>query len=138
MRCATSLLAGRKDYSHYLEGPLRRFIPGSSIQLKYTSSELPTSQVTVAWFKNNHSILQSQTSILSSGETYNVTSTVLVPLERDDILSLVLCLVQHKSLVVFQKVIYLDQYLHGKTFLFLSEVGCGLLLVLVYSLRKCP
>ncbi|XP_052037648.1 signal-regulatory protein beta-1-like [Apodemus sylvaticus] len=103
---------GRKDYSHYLEGPLRRFTPGSSIQLKYTSSELPTSQVTVAWLKNNHSILQSQTSILSSGETYNVTSTVLVPLERDDILSLVLCLVQHKSLVVFQKVIYLDQYLH--------------------------
>ena len=121
MRCATSLLAGSKDYSHYLEGPTRRFTPGASIQLKYTSSELPTSHVTVAWFKNNHSSLQTQTSILSSGETYNVTSTVLVPLESDDILSFVLCLVQHKSLVVFQKVIYLGQYLHGKTFLFLSE-----------------
>ncbi|GAB1286888.1 hypothetical protein APTSU1_000211800 [Apodemus speciosus] len=109
---APKKVKGRKDYSHHLEGPTRRFTPGASIQLKYTSSELPTSHVTVAWFKNNHSILQTQTSILSSGETYNVTSTVQVPLESDDILSLVLCLVQHKSLVVFQKVIYLGQYLH--------------------------
>lgn len=132
------LLAGRKDFSHHLEGPLQRFTPGANIQLKYTSSALPTRQVTVTWLKNNHSLLQTQTSILSSGETYNVTSTVLVPLENDDILSLVLCRVQYKSLVVFQKVIYLDQYLCGKTFLFLAEVGCGLLLVLVNSLRKWP
>lgn len=111
-----SLLAGRKDYSHNLEGPLQRFAPGASIQLKYTSSELPTRQVTVIWLKNNHSLLQTQTNVFSGGETYNVTSTVLVPLESDDILSLVLCLVEHKSLVVFQKVIYLDQYLYGKIF----------------------
>ncbi|XP_006235033.1 uncharacterized protein LOC296149 isoform X1 [Rattus norvegicus] len=103
---------GRKDYSHNLEGPLQRFAPGASIQLKYTSSELPTRQVTVIWLKNNHSLLQTQTNVFSGGETYNVTSTVLVPLESDDILSLVLCLVEHKSLVVFQKVIYLDQYLY--------------------------
>ncbi|XP_031227740.1 signal-regulatory protein beta-1-like isoform X2 [Mastomys coucha] len=103
---------GRKDYSHHLEGPLWRFTPGASIQLKYTSSELPNRQVTVTWLKNNHSRLQTQTNIFSSGETYNVTSIVLVPLESNDILSLVLCLVQHKSLVVFQKVIHLSQYLY--------------------------
>lgn len=130
-----SLLAGRTEYSHHLEGPLQRFPPGASIQLKYTSSALQTRQVTVTWLKNNHTRLQTQTNVFSNGETYNVTSTAIVSLESDDILSLVLCLVEHKSLVVFQKVIYLGQYLCGKTFLFLGEVGCGLLLLLVYSLK---
>uniref|UniRef100_A0A8C6GY57 RIKEN cDNA F830045P16 gene n=1 Tax=Mus spicilegus TaxID=10103 RepID=A0A8C6GY57_MUSSI len=101
----------RTEYSHHLEGPLQRFPPGASIQLKYTSSALQTRQVTVTWLKNNHTRLQTQTNVFSNGETYNVTSTAIVSLESDDILSLVLCLVEHKSLVVFQKVIYLDQYL---------------------------
>ncbi|XP_041526102.1 signal-regulatory protein beta-1-like [Microtus oregoni] len=102
---------GRKDYANHLEGPLQRYSPGTSIQLKYTSSELPTRQVTVTWLKNNHSLLQTQTNVLSSGNGYNVTSSVLVPLESNDILSSVLCRVEHKSSVVFQKVITLDQYL---------------------------
>lgn len=76
----------------------------------------------MTWLKNNHSLLQTQTNILSSGDGYNVTSSVLVPLESDDILSLVLCRVEHKSMVVFQKVITLDQYLRGKAFLFLDKV----------------
>lgn len=76
----------------------------------------------MTWLKNNHSLLQTQTNILSSGDGYNVTSSVLVPLESDDILSSVLCRVEHKSSVVFQKVITLDQYLRGKAFLFLDTV----------------
>ncbi|XP_021484580.1 signal-regulatory protein beta-1-like isoform X1 [Meriones unguiculatus] len=102
---------GRKDSSHHLEGPLHRFTPGTNIQLKYMSSALSTRQVTVTWRKNNRSLLQTQTSVFSSGDTYNVSSIVSIPLERDDILSSVLCQVEQNLLVVFQKVIYLDQYL---------------------------
>lgn len=76
----------------------------------------------MTWLKNNHSLLQTQTNVLSSGNGYNVTSSVLVPLESSDILSSVLCRVEHKLSVVFQKVITLDQYLRGKTFLFLEKV----------------
>ncbi|XP_076784429.1 tyrosine-protein phosphatase non-receptor type substrate 1-like [Arvicanthis niloticus] len=131
---------GRKDFSHHLEGPLQRFTPGANIQLKYTSSALPTRQVTVTWLKNNHSLLQTQTSVLSSGKTYNVTSTVLVPLENDDILSLVLCLVQHKSLVVFQKAIYLDQYLCVPPVVrvYQSSTGSGLVAVTCHVQRFYP
>ncbi|XP_059114921.1 signal-regulatory protein beta-1-like [Peromyscus eremicus] len=102
---------GRKDYSNHLEGPLHRSSAGTSIQLKYASSELPTHQVTVTWLKNNHSSLQTQTNVFSSGNTYNVTSSVLVPLESDDIFSSVLCRVEYKLSVIFLKVINLDQYL---------------------------
>ncbi|CAH6787891.1 Sirpb3 [Phodopus roborovskii] len=102
---------GMKDNSNHLEGPLQRSSAGTSIQLKYTSSKLPTPQVTVTWLKNNHSLLQTQTNVFISGNTYNVTSSVLVPLESNDILSSVLCRVEHKLSVIFQKVINLDQYL---------------------------
>lgn len=117
-----SLLAGMRDYSNHLEGPLQRSSAGTSIQLKYSSSKLPTQHVTVTWLKNNHSHLQTQTNVFTSGNTYSVTSSVLVPLESDDILSSVLCRVEHKFSVIFQKVINLDQYLSGKAFLFLAEV----------------
>uniref|UniRef100_A0A8C2MM20 RIKEN cDNA F830045P16 gene n=1 Tax=Cricetulus griseus TaxID=10029 RepID=A0A8C2MM20_CRIGR len=100
-----------RDYSNHLEGPLQRSSAGTSIQLKYSSSKLPTQHVTVTWLKNNHSHLQTQTNVFTSGNTYSVTSSVLVPLESDDILSSVLCRVEHKFSVIFQKVINLDQYL---------------------------
>ncbi|XP_035302930.1 signal-regulatory protein beta-1 [Cricetulus griseus] len=102
---------GMRDYSNHLEGPLQRSSAGTSIQLKYSSSKLPTQHVTVTWLKNNHSHLQTQTNVFTSGNTYSVTSSVLVPLESDDILSSVLCRVEHKFSVIFQKVINLDQYL---------------------------
>ncbi|EGV93327.1 Signal-regulatory protein beta-1 isoform 3, partial [Cricetulus griseus] len=106
---------GMRDYSNHLEGPLQRSSAGTSIQLKYSSSKLPTQHVTVTWLKNNHSHLQTQTNVFTSGNTYSVTSSVLVPLESDDILSSVLCRVEHKFSVIFQKVINLDQYLSGCT-----------------------
>ncbi|KAL6090139.1 hypothetical protein STEG23_020762, partial [Scotinomys teguina] len=102
---------GRKDYSNHLEGPLHRASAGTSIQLKFTSSELPTHQVTVTWLKNRHSSLKTQTNVFSSGNTYNVTSSAVVPLESNDILSSVLCRVEHNLTVIFQKVINLHQYL---------------------------
>lgn len=65
----------------------------------------------MTWIKNNHQILQSETSILPSGRegnTFNVTSSVLVPLAKDDVLSVVLCHMEHKFFVVFQKANWLE------------------------------
>ncbi|KAF7469897.1 Hypothetical predicted protein [Marmota monax] len=101
--------------SNKVEGPLQRAEPGTSIQLTYTSSGLHTRQVSVTWLKNKHELPQSKTVILASGDTYNVTSSVLVPLQLDDMNSEVLCHVKHKLTTVFQKTINLDQYLRSKS-----------------------
>ncbi|KAL1786490.1 signal-regulatory protein beta-1-like [Sigmodon hispidus] len=106
-------IKGGKNYFNLLKGPLHRSSAGTSIQLKYTSSKLPTRQVTVSWFKNNRSRLQSDTHIFSIGNTFNVTSSATVPLERDDVLSSVLCHVEHNLSMIFHKTISLDQFLRG-------------------------
>ncbi|XP_051001011.1 uncharacterized protein LOC127188630 [Acomys russatus] len=131
---------GRKDSSHHLEGPLYRSPPGTSIQLKYTSSALPTGQITVTWLKNNHSLLQTYTNIFSSGDTYNATSSVTVPLKSNDILSSVLCRVEQNLLVVFQKVVYLDQYLFVPPAVRVSQSsnGSGLVAVTCHVQRFYP
>lgn len=84
------------------------------------SSWFPTQHVTVTWHKNNHTLLKSQPTVHLSGDTYNVTSSVLVPLQADDVFSHVLCHVQHKATVLSQQIIRLDQYLRGKEFLFVQ------------------
>uniref|UniRef100_A0A671F9B6 Ig-like domain-containing protein n=1 Tax=Rhinolophus ferrumequinum TaxID=59479 RepID=A0A671F9B6_RHIFE len=108
---APRLKKGRSIYSHVLQGPLQRSEPGTSIQLTYMSSWFPTQHVTVTWHKNNHTLLKSQPTVHLSGDTYNVTSSVLVPLQADDVFSHVLCHVQHKATVLSQQIIRLDQYL---------------------------
>nr|KAF6423758.1 hypothetical protein HJG63_017616 [Rousettus aegyptiacus] len=101
----------RRSHSYVLQGPLQRSEPGTSIQLTYMSSEFSTRQVTVTWLKNNHKLPKLQTSVHLSGDTYNVTSSVLVPLQADDVLSHVFCHVRHNTTLVLQKIINLDQYL---------------------------
>ncbi|XP_045666686.1 signal-regulatory protein beta-1-like [Ursus americanus] len=102
---------GRSAHSYSLQGPLQRSEPGASIQLTYTSSGFPSRLVTVTWLKKNLALPTWQTHVHASGDTYNVTSRVLVPLQADDVLSFVHCHVNHKSTPVFQKTIGLDQYL---------------------------
>uniref|UniRef100_A0A2K6SU87 Immunoglobulin C1-set domain-containing protein n=1 Tax=Saimiri boliviensis boliviensis TaxID=39432 RepID=A0A2K6SU87_SAIBB len=68
-------------------GPLQRSEPGTRIRLTYTSSGFSTNQVTVTWLKNKHELPKPQTSVRRSGHTYNVTSSVLVLLTDDDVLS---------------------------------------------------
>ncbi|KAK2109728.1 hypothetical protein P7K49_009474 [Saguinus oedipus] len=108
-----SVLAGRsaQPQSHKLQGPLQRSEPGTRIRLTYTSSGFLTNQVTVTWLKNKRELPKPQTSVRRSGHTYNVTSSVLVPLTDDDVLSHVICYVEHKLMLFFQKTIDLDQYL---------------------------
>uniref|UniRef100_A0A2I2ZE04 Ig-like domain-containing protein n=1 Tax=Gorilla gorilla gorilla TaxID=9595 RepID=A0A2I2ZE04_GORGO len=73
-----------------------RVKPGTRIRLTYTSSGFSTHQVTVTWLKNKHELPNPQTSVQYSGHTYNVTSSVLVPLMDDDVFSHVVCHVEHK------------------------------------------
>lgn len=80
-------------------------------------------------FKNNHKLqTKSQTKVFSGGDTYNITSTVFVPLNKDDMLSFVHCEVKQKSTLILQKNISLSQYLRGKSFLFvwLSQCRVGM------------
>lgn len=86
------------------------------------SSGFPSRHVTVTWLKKNRELPKQQTHVHASGDTYNVTSRVLVPLLADDVLSVVQCHVSHKSMLVFHKNISLDQYLLGKD-IFPVQVG---------------
>ncbi|KAM7126933.1 signal-regulatory protein beta-1-like isoform 1-T2 [Molossus nigricans] len=97
--------------SYILQGPLQRSEPGTSIRLTFMSSGFPTQQVMVTWLKNSLKLPNPQTSVHLGGDTYNVTSSVLVPLQADDMLSHVLCLVHYKSKLIWQQAITLDQYL---------------------------
>ncbi|XP_044118317.1 signal-regulatory protein beta-1-like isoform X1 [Neovison vison] len=102
---------GRSIHPSSLQGPLQRSEPGTSIQLTYMSSGFPSRHVTVTWLKKNRELPKQQTHVHASGDTYNVTSRVLVPLLADDVLSVVQCHVSHKFMLVFHKNISLDQYL---------------------------
>ncbi|KAF4023399.1 hypothetical protein G4228_015545 [Cervus hanglu yarkandensis] len=110
---ASRLWKGMNSYSSALQGPLQRSEPGTNIPLTFTSSGFSTGQVTVTWLKNSHQLLKSQTSVHPCGDTYNVTSSVLILLQADDVQSLVLCQVKHMSILVSQKTIRLEQYLRG-------------------------
>lgn len=117
------LFAGWSSIPYTLQGPLQRSEPGTSIQLKYMSSGFHTQHITVAWLKNNHTLPNPQTSIHLSRDTYNVSSSVLVPLQAEDVHSQVFCLVMHKLKVAFQKTINLDQYLRGKELISCCPAG---------------
>ncbi|XP_032151534.1 tyrosine-protein phosphatase non-receptor type substrate 1-like isoform X2 [Sapajus apella] len=119
---------------HKLQGPLQRSEPGTRIRLTYTSSGFSTNQVTVTWLKNKHKLPKPQTSIRRSGRTYNVTSSVLVPLTEDDVLSHVVCYVEHKLMPFFQKTIDLDQYLRVPPAVTVSQSSTSSSLVAVTCL----
>ncbi|XP_066093685.1 signal-regulatory protein beta-1-like [Saccopteryx bilineata] len=118
---------GRSSSSpHAPQGPPQRPEPGTSIELTYTSSGIPSQQVKVTWLKNNLVLPGPQTSVRLSGDAYNVTSRALVPLQGDDVFSHVLCYVQHRSVPIFRDTVSLDQYLRGKQRLFSPAGFVGL------------
>ncbi|XP_036176844.1 tyrosine-protein phosphatase non-receptor type substrate 1-like [Myotis myotis] len=128
---ASRLRKGGSSYSYTLQGPPQRSEPGTSILLKYTSSGFHTQHVTVAWLKNNHTLPNPQTSVHLSRDTYNVSSSVRVPLQAGDVRSQVFCLVMHKSKLAFQKTIALDQYLRVSPAVTMSQASMSLDLVAI-------
>nr|XP_020137639.1 signal-regulatory protein beta-1-like [Microcebus murinus] len=121
---------GRRPHPYSLQGPPQRSEPGTSIRLTYTTSGFSTRHVTVTWLKNKHELPKSQTSVRHSGHTYNVTSSVLVPLKNEDVSSYVVCLVEHNSTLFFQKTISLDQYLRVPPAVTVSQSSTSSSLVL--------
>lgn len=127
-------------HSVNLEGPRQRSAPGTSIQLTYSSSRVRTQHVTVIWFKNSSKLPRSQTSVQPSGDTYNVTSSVLVPLRADDLLSSVVCHVKHGSTLVFEQSVHLSQYLRVSPAVTVSQssASSGLVAVTCHVQRFYP
>ncbi|XP_038313987.1 signal-regulatory protein gamma-like isoform X13 [Canis lupus familiaris] len=128
---APRLGKGQSTHSYSLQGPLQRSEPGTNIQLTYMSSGFPSRHVTVTWLKKNHKLPKWQTHVHLSRDTYNVTSRVLVPLQADDVLSFVQCHVNHKSTLLFQKTISLDQYLRVSPTVTVSQSSPSLGLVAI-------
>nr|XP_008254429.2 signal-regulatory protein beta-1 isoform X1 [Oryctolagus cuniculus] len=131
---------GRMAHSVNLEGPRQRSKPGTSIQLTYSSSGVYTQHVTVIWFKNSSKLPRSQTSVQPSGHTYNVTSSVLVPLRADDLFSSVVCHVKHGPTLVFEQSVHLSQYLRVSPAVTVSQssASSGLVAVTCHVQRFYP
>ncbi|KAG8513402.1 hypothetical protein J0S82_018729 [Galemys pyrenaicus] len=104
-----SPLAGAQVHSCTLRGPLQRSEPGTSTQLTVTASGFASSRVA--------------TGSRPSGHPYNVTSSVLVPLQAGDVSSLAVCLVEHNSTAIFREGVELKHYLGGQ--LSLCSAGQG-------------
>ncbi|XP_013367700.1 PREDICTED: signal-regulatory protein beta-1 isoform 3 [Chinchilla lanigera] len=124
-----------------LEGPQQRSEPGTSIQLTYTVFRLHSRSITMTWFKNNHKLqTKPQTKIFSSGDTFNITSTVSVPLDKDDVMSFVHCEVKQKSSLILRKNISLSQYLRvpAEVTVSRSPVSPGLVTITCHVQRFYP
>ncbi|XP_021110624.1 signal-regulatory protein beta-1-like [Heterocephalus glaber] len=104
-------MSSSEGISDNLEGLQQHFEPGTSIQLTYTLSRLHICRVTVTWLINNHKLPKPQTKVLHSGDIYNFTSTVSVPLNKDSVFSFVHCEVKQKSLLIFPEKHQPSQYL---------------------------
>uniref|UniRef100_H0W491 Ig-like domain-containing protein n=1 Tax=Cavia porcellus TaxID=10141 RepID=H0W491_CAVPO len=144
VKAAITVQASRKstgEISASLEGPQQRSEPGTSIQLMYTLIRLQTRHVTMTCFKNNHKLqTKSQTKVFSGGDTYNITSTVFVPLNKDDMLSFVHCEVKQKSTLILQKNISLSQYLRVPPAVTVSHspISSGLVTITCHVQRFYP
>ncbi|XP_029142788.1 signal-regulatory protein beta-1-like [Protobothrops mucrosquamatus] len=85
-----------------VRGPTRRVVAGSRASFNCSTEGFSPQEITVSWLKDGKKIQAAQTNILNSDETesisYQVESTVEIPLEQGDVKSQLTCQIQHRSL----------------------------------------
>ncbi|XP_069727647.1 tyrosine-protein phosphatase non-receptor type substrate 1-like isoform X2 [Phaenicophaeus curvirostris] len=83
-----------------VSGPGRRVAPGESVPFTCVSGGFFPEEITVKWFKDKASISAQQPQITpaQTKSSYNMSSTVMLTLQRDDLRSNLSCKVQHPTL----------------------------------------
>ncbi|KAM7038320.1 signal-regulatory protein beta-1-like [Acridotheres tristis] len=82
-----------------VSGPEQRVSLGQSVSFNCTTGGFFPKEILVKWFKNRDPMLAQQPQITEWGvKTYNVSSTVMVTLQKDDVPSQLTCEVQHSTL----------------------------------------
>ncbi|NXR78252.1 SHPS1 phosphatase, partial [Pycnonotus jocosus] len=84
-----------------VSGPEQRAEPGQSVPFTCTTGGFSPEKIEVKWFKNKDPMSAQLPQVTEWGvKTYNMSSTVMVTLQKDDVRSQVICEVQHSTLQV--------------------------------------
>ncbi|NXR22109.1 SIRBL protein, partial [Cinclus mexicanus] len=82
-----------------LSGPEQRMKPGQSVSFSCTTGGFFPKEIVVKWFMNMDPLMAQQPQISEwRGKTYNMSSTVMVTLQKDYVRSQLICEVQHSTL----------------------------------------
>ncbi|NXO89710.1 SIRBL protein, partial [Certhia brachydactyla] len=82
-----------------VSGPEQRARPGQSVPFTCTTGGFFPEEIGVKWFKNTDPMAAQLPQVTKWGvKTYNVSSTVMVTLQKDDLRSQLICEVQHSTL----------------------------------------
>ncbi|XP_056363454.1 signal-regulatory protein beta-1-like [Oenanthe melanoleuca] len=82
-----------------VSGPEQRAVPGQSVPFTCTTGGFFPKEIGVKWFKNKNPMVAQQPQVTEwSLKTYNLSSTVRVTLQKDDVPSELTCEVQHSTL----------------------------------------
>ncbi|NXD41181.1 SHPS1 phosphatase, partial [Copsychus sechellarum] len=82
-----------------LSGPEQRVVPEQSVPFTCTTGGFFPEEIEVKWFKNKNPMAAQQPQVTKwTLKTYNMSSTVLVPLQKGDVSSQLTCEVQHSTL----------------------------------------
>ncbi|NXV06677.1 SHPS1 phosphatase, partial [Cettia cetti] len=84
-----------------VSGPERRAEPGQSVPFTCTTGGFSPEEIGVKWFKNKDPMVAQLPQVTEGrAKTYNMSSTVMVTLQKDDVRSQLICELQHSTLRV--------------------------------------
>ncbi|NWH88815.1 SHPS1 phosphatase, partial [Aegithalos caudatus] len=84
-----------------VSGPEQRAEPGQSVPFNCTTGGFFPEKIGVKWFKNRDPMVAQVPQVTEWGmKTYNMSSTVMVTLQKDDVRSQLFCELHHSTLQV--------------------------------------
>ncbi|NWI07102.1 SIRBL protein, partial [Tichodroma muraria] len=95
----TEVFVHAKPSPVLVSGPEQRARPGQSVPFACTTGGFFPKEIGVKWFKNKDPMMAQLPQVTEWGvKTYNMSSTVMVTLQKDDVRSQLICEVQHSTL----------------------------------------
>ncbi|NWX63111.1 SHPS1 phosphatase, partial [Promerops cafer] len=95
----TEVSVQAKPSSPLVSGPEQRARPGQSVPFACTTGGFFPEKIGVKWFKNKDPMVAQPPQVTEwRVKTYNMSSTVMVTLQKDDVRSQLICEVQHTTL----------------------------------------
>ncbi|NWV18120.1 SHPS1 phosphatase, partial [Origma solitaria] len=83
-----------------VSGPEQRVGPGQSVPFTCTTGGFFPEKIKVKWFKNRDTMVAQPLQVTEwKGKSYNMSSTVMVTLQKGDVRSQLICEVQHSTLL---------------------------------------
>ncbi|NWV86705.1 SHPS1 phosphatase, partial [Dasyornis broadbenti] len=96
----TEVFVQAKPSPPVVSGPEQRAGPGQSVPFTCTAGGFFPEKIGVKWFKDRDAMVAQLPEVTEwRMKSYNVSSTVMVTLQKEDVRSQLICEVQHSTLV---------------------------------------